>query len=162
MASNLTDGAVIKRVLADAGVETINYATAEELLNAARVGVGAIIITEEVLVGMALELLAAFFGEEPTWSHVPLIVLTARNHSRSRMPRWRHSVADLPFVRSATLLERPLRTETLIQSVRVAMRSRDSQYQLRNYLVERDELLARTYTLFRELQHRVKNNLQVI
>src|SRR5208337_2032506 len=64
--------------------------------------------------------------------------------------------------RSATLLERPLRTETLIQSVRVAMRSRDRQYQLRNYLVERDELLARTYTLFRELQHRVKNNLQVI
>ena len=162
LASNLTDGAVIKRVLADAGVETINYATAEELLNAARAGVGAIIITEEVLVGMALELLAAFFGEEPTWSHVPLIVLTARNHSRSRMPRWRHSVADLPFVRSATLLERPLRTETLIQSVRVAMRSRDRQYQLRNYLVERDELLARTYTLFRELQHRVKNNLQVI
>ena len=55
LASNLTDGAVIKRVLADAGVETINYATAEELLNAARAGVGAIIITEEVLVGMALE-----------------------------------------------------------------------------------------------------------
>ena len=162
LASNLTDGAVIKRVLADAGVETINYATAEELLNAARAGVGTIIITEEAMVGMALELLAAFFGEEPTWSHVPLIVLTAQNRSRSRMPRWRQSVADLPFVRSATLLERPLRTETLIQSVRVAMRSRDRQYQLRNYLVEREELLARTYTLFRELQHRVKNNLQVI
>ena len=29
-------------------------------------------------------------------------------------------------------------------------------------MVEREELLARTYTLFRELQHRVKNNLQVI
>ena len=162
LASNLADGAVIKTVLADAGVETINYATAEELLNAARAGVGTIIITEEALVGMALELLAAFFGEEPPWSHVPLIVLTAQNRSRSRMPRWRQIVADLPFVRSATLLERPLRTETLIQSVRVAMRSRDRQYQLRNYLVEREELLARTYTLFRELQHRVKNNLQVI
>ena len=44
LASNLADGAVIKRVLADAGVETINYATAEELLNAARAGVGTIII----------------------------------------------------------------------------------------------------------------------
>jgi two-component system, sensor histidine kinase PdtaS len=42
------------------------------------------------------------------------------------------------------------------------MRGRDRQYQLRNYLAEREQLLARTYTLFRELQHRVKNNLQVI
>jgi two-component sensor histidine kinase len=55
-----------------------------------------------------------------------------------------------------------LRTETLIHSVKVAMRSRDRQYQLRNYLAEREQLLPRTYTLFRELQHRVKNNLQVI
>jgi two-component sensor histidine kinase len=29
-------------------------------------------------------------------------------------------------------------------------------------LVEHEQLLARSYTLYRELQHRVKNNLQVI
>jgi two-component sensor histidine kinase len=162
LASNVTDGAVIARVLAHAGVETINYATAEELLSAARAGVGIIIITEEALVGMALELLEAFFEEEPPWSQVPFIVLTAPIHSPSRMPSWRRRVADFPFVRSATLLERPLRAETLIQSARVAMRSRDRQYQLRNYLAEREQLLARTYTLFRELQHRVRNNLQVV
>ena len=52
--------------------------------------------------------------------------------------------------------------ETLVHSVKVAMRSRHRQYQLRDYLVEREQLLARTYALFRELQHRVKNNLQVI
>ena len=109
LASNLTDGAVIVRVLADAGVESINYATAEELLSAARAGVGTIIITEEALVGTALDLLAAFFAEQPPWSQVSLILLTAHVHSRSRMPSWRQSVADLPFVRSATLLERPLR-----------------------------------------------------
>ena len=79
LASNLTDGAVIMRVLADAGVETINYATAEELLSAARAGVGTIIITEEALVGMALDLLAAFFAEQPPWSQVSLILLTAHD-----------------------------------------------------------------------------------
>ena len=63
LASNLTDGAVIVRVLADAGVETINYATAEELLSAARAGAGTII--KEALVEMARELLAAFFEEQP-------------------------------------------------------------------------------------------------
>ena len=111
LAPNLTDGAVIVRVLTDAGVETINYATAEELLSAARAGVGTIIITEEALVEMALALLVAFFEEQPPWSQVPLILLTAHVRSRSRMPSWRQRVADLPFVRSATLLERQSRTE---------------------------------------------------
>ena len=160
LASNLSDSAIIDRVLTAAGLETRTYATAGELLSEARAGVGTIIITEEALVGMALEALAAFFAEQPPWSEVPLIVLTV--HARSRMPSWGQAVANLPFVRSSTLLERPLRMETLVHSVKVAMRSRDRQYRLRDYLVEREQLLARTHTLFRELQHRVKNNLQVI
>jgi two-component sensor histidine kinase len=127
-------------------------------LSAARAGVGIIIITEEALVGAAQELLAAFFEEQPPWSEIPLRTAPIR----SRTPSWRQRVADLPLVLSATLLERPLRMETLVHSVKVAMRSRHRQYQLRDYLVEREQLLARTYTLFRELQHRVKNNLQVI
>jgi two-component sensor histidine kinase len=52
--------------------------------------------------------------------------------------------------------------ESLVHSVKVAMRSRDRQYQLRDYLVEHEQLLARSYTLYRELKHRVKSNLQVI
>jgi len=159
LGSNLSDGAVIAEVLADTGVETINYATIEELLSEARAGVGTIIIAEQALVDDALELLAEFFAEQPPWSEVPLIILTA--HIRSWMPSWRQRAANLPFVRSATLLERPMRMETLVHSVKVAMRSR-RQYQLRDYLIEHEELFARSYNLYRELQHRVKNNLQVI
>jgi two-component sensor histidine kinase len=160
LASSLCDGLVIADVLADAGIESINYTSAAELLGEARGGAGIIIIAEEALVGVAPELVAEFFAEQPPWSEVPVVVLTA--HIRSRTPSWRQRVADLPFVQSATLLERPLWMETLVHSAKVAMRSRDRQYQLRDHLVEREELLARTYTLFRELQHRVKNNLQVI
>ncbi|HEY8006143.1 MAG TPA: histidine kinase dimerization/phosphoacceptor domain -containing protein [Methylocella sp.] len=157
--SSLCDGLVIADVLADAGIESINYTSAAELLSEARGGAGIIIIAEEALVGVAPELLAEFFAEQPPWSEVPVVVLTA--HVRST-PSWRQSVADLPFVQSAIFLERPLWMETLVHSAKVAMRSRDRQYQLRDHLVEREELLARTHTLFRELQHRVKNNLQVI
>lgn len=56
LASNLSDGAVIAEVLADTG---------------------AIIIAEQALVDDALELLAEFFAEQPPWSEVPLIILTA-------------------------------------------------------------------------------------
>jgi hypothetical protein len=95
LASNLSDGAVIAEVLADSSVETINYATVEELLSEARAGVGTIIIAEQALVDDALGLLAEFFAEQPPWSEVPLIILTA--HIRSLMPSWRQRAADLPF-----------------------------------------------------------------
>ena len=107
LASNLTDGAVIVRVLADAGVEVNKLRYSRRTPQRGSTGVGTIIITEEALVGTALDLLAAFFAEQPPWSQVSLILLTAHVHSRSRMPSWRQSVAYLPFVRSATLLERP-------------------------------------------------------
>jgi lysophospholipid acyltransferase (LPLAT)-like uncharacterized protein len=141
LASSLCDGLVIADVLADAGIESINYTSAAELLSEARGGAGIIIIAEEALVGVAPELLAEFFAAQPPWSEVPVVVLTA--HVRST-PSWRQSVADLPFVQSAILLERPLWMETLVHSAKVAMRSRDRQYQLRDHLVEREELLART------------------
>ena len=53
LASNLCDGLVIADVLADAGIESINYTSAAELLGEARGGAGIIIIAEEALVGVA-------------------------------------------------------------------------------------------------------------
>ena len=87
LASSLCDGLVIADVLADAGIKSINYTSAAELLGEARGGAGIIIIAEEALVGVAPELVAEFFAEQPPWSEVPVVVLTA--HIRSRTPSWR-------------------------------------------------------------------------
>ena len=64
-------------------------------------------------------------------------------------------------MRSATLLERPLCTE-LDPIGKSCDAQPGSAIPASELFGEREELLARTYTLFRELQHRVKNNLQVI
>jgi two-component sensor histidine kinase len=56
---------------------------------------------------------------------------------------------------SVTLLERPMMRETLLSAVRVALRSRRRQYEIRDHLERQNLLLA-------ELSHRVKNTLATV
>ena len=115
-------------------------------------------LAEDALVGPAFSP-RRFLDRQPAWSDLPLIVLTTRG--REATAHWR-VIAERSSVRNATLLERPMRTEMLLQAVRVALRTRERQYQPRASIEERESLLAQREIMLREVQHRVKNNLQMV
>ncbi|HJU20148.1 MAG TPA: ATP-binding protein [Stellaceae bacterium] len=115
-------------------------------------GAGALILAEEALRHGA-EVLTGWIERQPAWSDLPILLL------RSDLAPWHGEAgaAGRAFERlgNISLLERPLRAETLISAVRSALRARQRQYQLRAHLVERDDAEARLRALNATLEERV-------
>src|SRR3954465_11874302 len=99
----------------------------------------ALLISEEGLVRAELRQLLEKLKAQPAWSDVPVIILTAPGGSD------RASVQTLEIFGPAanvTLLERPLRSVTLISAVKVAVRARTRQLQVRDLIAERETILT--------------------
>ncbi len=97
---------------------------------------GPLLIAEEALTAEFLSQLAALIGEQPTWSDLPLLILTA--NGREPAQNQRMEAAWLPLG-SPILLERPIRTGTLVSSVKAALRARVRQYEIRDALTSLKE-----------------------
>ncbi len=97
--------------------------------------IGALLLTEEALGLDHIGQLTAFLHRQEPWSDLPIILLTTggRESLRSRRSQQERAAFSEPI-----LLERPIRTETLLATVRAALRSRQKQYQIRDALRARD------------------------
>ena len=107
-------------------------ASMEELLGMLRRGCGALVLAEEALVGDSFELLVSQLESQPSWSDLPAILITGNGESARSRPKY---LSALGSTGNVSLIERPVRPETLVSTCEVALRSRRRQYQVRD-LVE--------------------------
>jgi PAS domain S-box-containing protein len=90
-------------------------------------GAGALLLTDDVLVGGALELLTSTIEGQPSWSDVPIVLLSGPSDAGPG--------ADLlDRLGNVVALDRPVRVTTLVSALRTAVRSRRRQYELRDQL----------------------------
>ena len=131
-------------------------------------GVGAVIVAEESLSAKAVERLAVALRQQPSWSDLPLILLTATGRVTSATVH-RNSVREP--LGNVLLLERPVRPETLLSTVQNAIRARLRQYQVRDYVqqqalaeeaLRRTEKLAVAGRLAATIAHEINNPLEAI
>src|SRR5579884_2128602 len=120
--------------LRDAGQTALICATVDELAREFRAGAGLAIVAEEALRGEDVDALAQELKDQPPWSDLPFVVLTSGGRSTSITLQRFHVLERLGNI---TLLERPVRTVTLLSAVRAAIRSRRRQYEMRDHLQER-------------------------
>jgi signal transduction histidine kinase len=131
------DAAVMTAFMVRSGLEAVAFESADALAAAIPAGVGAIVVTEEVLIPTVPGVLADALRRQPAWSDVPVIVLTSAD--RVAEPS---TVALQAFdsLGNITLLERPVRMMTLLSTLRSALRARRRQYEVRDYVTERRRL----------------------
>lgn len=108
----------------------INH-TLTELVEKLSVDTRMVIATEEGFRG-DIAPLEAWVNNQPSWSDLPIIILsTAHNKdSRTFISRWK----SYQRLGNVTILERPLQPESLLLAVGAAQRARARQFDMRRYL----------------------------
>lgn len=143
------DAPLAAKVLAMAAIDSHVCTTLPELAQQLEQGAGAVLTVEEALAPGGLQLLQACVLRQPDWSDLPIILLT---HNGADSPVVRQAVAGLG---NLSLMERPVRTLTLITALHATLRARNKQYQVREAARRKDEFLA-------SLGHELRNPLAPI
>ena len=95
-----------------------------------------IIVAEEALVPTAVTRLHQRLSEQPEWSETPIILLApAGQRVSERADRLLELFRGKGGI---TMLERPLRVQTLLSTVCAALRARYRQYQIRDLLIQHE------------------------
>ncbi len=131
-------------------------------------GAGAAIISEEAFGGGSISPLLQILRHQPPWSDFPVILLTISGRVTLESERLRELRRPLG---NLFLLERPIRPETLLSTLEIALRGRQRQYQIRDQIQQyslaqaallRSEKLAVTGRLAASIAHEINNPLEAI
>ena len=151
------DADLIQQTLRNNDVNARICVDSIQLLRGDTSEIGPLLIAEEALVPELVRALDDMLRERPAWSDPPLLLLTTAGRETpesQRLARERIALGD------PVLLERPIRSSTLLASVRAALRARKRQFQVRDTLAERDEAL-RWLRIERETLETMLDNLPV-
>ena len=131
-------------------------------------GAGAAIVSEEALIDGAIARVREVIERQPAWSDFPLILLTVGGRVTAESERLREFRRPLG---NLFLLERPIRPETLLGTLEIALRGRQRQYQIRDQMqqyaraqdaLRRSEKLAVTGRLAASIAHEINNPLEAV
>ncbi len=136
LAPTTKDAEATRQILAASGIAARPCADLAEVCREVHRGAGALLLSQEAVLADPDSTLAALLIRQPSWSDLPLIVLTAGGVESAE------TVRSLELVGNATLVQRPVRISTLVSTARSALRHRRRQYQARDDLAGREQRAA--------------------
>ena len=130
------DGRVAQKVLQRTGLDPrvcTGMAEVCDLIRQEQIGV--LLLAEEALDEASRDQLFDALNRQPSWSDLPIVILTGEDELSGALPRALKGVAEKGNV---TLLERPVRVTTLTTVIRSGLRARQRQLDVKAHLAERE------------------------
>ena len=127
------DARLTQSFLIDAGIQSEIVRDLTALCGKVVEGCGTLLLAEETLTVEAIEPLLETISRQPSWSDIPLVLITSGGEtSQTRLRR----LTTLGPIGNVTMLERPFRPVTLLSAIETALRARNKQYQVRDLLAD--------------------------
>jgi signal transduction histidine kinase len=127
------DAQLSRAILADSGFSAHICSSVEEICDELNHGAGTVILAEEALSVEHLQQLAAPLARQQAWSDLPIVLLTHGG------PNSTIAACALETLGNVLLLDRPVHIATLLSTLRMAIRARTRQYQIREHMREREQ-----------------------
>jgi PAS domain S-box-containing protein len=148
------DGRIAGRVLERGGLHPRVCASMDDVCGLIeREQVGVLLLAEEALIEGSREKLFQALSHQPSWSDVPIVILTGEDELSGALPRALKGVAEKGNV---TLLERPVRVTTLTTVIRSGLRARQRQLDVKAHLAQREA----SESFLRESEKRLRAAVQ--
>lgn len=147
------DARLLATTLGAAGIAAEGCSAAETLIEMLEEGAGAAIIADEALAPVHVHAIVSWLRKQPPWSDVPFVILTSAGRPT---PENFRRARQLEALGNFTLLERPLRPETVQSATRAALRARVRQYEMRT----RQEALLQANADLEQFAHSVSHDLR--
>ncbi len=147
------DSTLLAKTVETLSAESTIVADADALLREVSQGVGASIVADEAMSPGDIHELTSWLSREPPWSDPPFIILMPPGQT---MQYSTQRVQDFSTLGNFTLIERPVRPETIQSAVRAALRGRMKQYEIRS----RQEALLRANRDLEQFAHSASHDLK--
>lgn len=131
LAPTSNDARLTASFLGEAGIPVEICRGIKELSSKLDETCGAVLLAEETLGGDCIDLLVEAIRRQPSWSDIPITIITSRTEAGQEVLR-RRGLFDATG--NVVLVERPFRPQTLISTIEAALQSRRRQFMTREFL----------------------------